>query len=101
MAQFLTLLALVWALIALGNTVDLSDKIDRLESRLHSLEIPITDPVAWNPRVAEALDDLALRLRQIARSRDMNALMMAMETLWAIRTANQKISIPTKASRSG
>lgn len=65
------------------------------------LEIPITDPVAWNPRVAEALDDLALRLRQIARSRDMNALMMAMETLWAIRTANQKIGIPTKASRSG
>lgn len=63
------------------------------------LEIPINDPVAWNPRIAEALEDLAFRLRQIARTRDTGALYMAMESLWAIRTANQKISIPTKSGR--
>lgn len=63
------------------------------------LEIPLCDPF-WYRAVASELRDLANKLDLMSRQSELKPLQAAMCAMWDIRAANQKISQPTKSSRS-
>lgn len=63
------------------------------------LDIPITDPVSYLLKIAGLLEDYATELRQIHRSTQSSALLMALEVAAVTRTVQQRVSVYTRYSR--
>jgi hypothetical protein len=86
--------------LADAGPVSTEELANRGLPRFARLEIPLSDPF-WYRTVASELRDLANKLDLMSRQGELNPLQTAMCVLWDIRAANQKISQPTKSSRSG